>query len=104
MKKILAFLLAILMAASVFSACGKDTGDKNGTKTAVLTDFSDTKLFEQIEPAGSKVDLNEYYNELGVECDMGIRSTGGSVKWLGGGNVPLPTPSSTRSARCTWKE
>lgn len=95
MKKTLAFILALIMSVSLFSACGKDTDTNNDTKTAALTDFSDTKLFEQIEPVGTKVDLNDYYNELGVECDMGIRATGGSVKWLGGGNVPLPTPSKT---------
>ena len=95
MKKTLAFALALIMSVSLFSACGKDTGGQDKEMTAALTDFSDPKLFEQIEPVGTKVDLNDYYNELGVECDMGIRATGGSVKWLGGGNVPLPMPSKT---------
>lgn len=95
MKKIIALFLAALMILSVFTACGKDENTGNEGKTAALTDFSDTTLFEQITPVGEAVDFNDYYNNLGVDCDMSIRSKGGSVKWLGGGNVPLPTPSKT---------
>lgn len=95
MKKIIALFLAALMILSVFTACGKDENTGNEGKTAALTDFSDTTLFEQVTPAGEAVDFNDYYNNLGVDCDMSIRSKGGSVKWLGGGNVPLPTPSKT---------
>ncbi len=95
MKKIIALFLAALMILSVFTACGKDETTGNEGKTAALTDFSDTTLFEQVTPVGEAVDFNDYYNNLGVDCDMSIRSKGGSVKWLGGGNVPLPTPSKT---------
>ena len=95
MKKIIALFLAALMILSVFTACGKDENTGNEGKTAALTDFSDTTLFEQVTPVGEAVDFNDYYNNLGVDCDMSIRSKGGSVKWLGGGNVPLPTPSKT---------
>lgn len=95
MKKIIALFLAALMILSVFTACGKDETTGNETKQAALTDFSDTTLFAQVEPAGTQLDFNKYYTDLGVECDMSIRSKGGSMKWLGGGNVPLPTPSKT---------
>lgn len=95
MKKIIALLLAALMILSVFTACGKDETTGNEDKTAALTDFSDTTLFEQVTPVSEAIDFNDYYNNLGVDCDMSIRSKGGSVKWLGGGNVPLPTPSKT---------
>ena len=95
MKKIIALFLAALMVLSVFTACGKDETTGNEGKTAELTDFSDATLFEQVEPAGTQLDFNEYYTNLGVECDMSIRSKGGALKWLGGGNVPLPTPSKT---------
>lgn len=95
MKKIIALFLAALMILSAFTACGKDETTGNEGKTAELTDFSDTTLFEQVEPAGTQLDFNEYYTNLGVECDMSIRSKGGALKWLGGGNVPLPTPSKT---------
>lgn len=95
MKKIIALFLATLMIFSVFTACGKDETTGNESKTAALTDFSDTTLFEQVTPVDEAVDFNDYYNSLGVDCDMGIRSKGGSVKWLGGSKVPLPTPSKT---------
>lgn len=95
MKKIIALFLAAVLILSMFTACGKDETKGSDGKEAVLTDFKDTTLFEQVVPAGEKVDFNDYYNALGVDCDMSIRSTGGSVKWLGGGNVPLPTPSKT---------
>lgn len=95
MKKIIALFLAALMIFSVFTACGKDETTGNESKTAALTDFSDTTLFEQVTPVDEAVDFNDYYNSLGVDCDMGIRSKGGSVKWLGGSKVPLPTPSKT---------
>lgn len=54
---------------------------------------SNTENFEYINPEGSTSDLNTYYNDLGIECDMTIRSTGGDVKWTGGADVELPTPS-----------
>lgn len=48
--------------------------------------------FEYVTPAGTNSDINTYYNDLGIECDVTIRCTGGDVLWKGGGNVPLPEP------------
>lgn len=48
--------------------------------------------FEYVTPAGTESDINTYYNDLGIECDVTIRCSGGDVLWKGGGNVPLPEP------------
>ena len=60
MKKIIALFLAALMILCVFTACGKDENTGNEGKTAALTDFSDTTLFEQVTPVGEAVDFNDY--------------------------------------------
>ena len=107
LKKVLAILLALLTLCSLTACAASGTketasqpSDASATNetdsqssAAVLTDFDDPALFEYLIPKGQTCDLNDYYNDLGVECEMSIRANGGSVKWLGGGNVPLPTPS-----------
>ncbi len=49
--------------------------------------------FEYVVPAGTESELNDYYAEYGIECDINIRQKGGSVKWTNGGDVALPTPN-----------
>lgn len=112
MKKLIALLLALVLVLGMTACAAKPAEEttqpeqapaaetsKTAESTeeapsgAVLTDFDDASLFEYVVAKGEKCDLNDYYNDLGVECDMAIRANGGSVKWLGGGNVPLPTPS-----------
>lgn len=115
MKKFIAILLCLTLLLTMTACGGSPKADdpepqeqempkENQTEPAVeqepaekpvsnQTDFTDPTLFEYVVPAGTASDLNDYYNDLGVECDMSIRSTGGDVKWLGGANVPLPTPA-----------
>ena len=112
MKKLIALLLALVLVLGMTACAAKPAEEttqpeqapaaetsetaestEEAPSGAVLTDFDDASLFEYVVAKGEKCDLNDYYNDLGVECDMAIRANGGCVKWLGGGNVPLPTPS-----------
>ena len=116
MKKLLALLLVFTLICALVSCAAPatetedtqkdpvpqddvqdagDSGEPTDTNdtTAVLTDFNDETLFERVTEDGTPSDLNTYYNDLGVECDVSIRGTGGDVKWLGGADVPLPKPS-----------
>lgn len=81
MKKLLAILVATLL---VFSACAVAEG---------WTEHTLKDQFEYLVPEGEAANLDDYYNDLGIDCECEYRSTGGSVKWLGGADVPLPTPT-----------
>ena len=69
-----------------------DTIDSD-SETTGWTEHTNAEYFEYINPEGTTSDLNTYYNDLGIECDMTIRCTGGDVQWTGGADVELPTPS-----------
>ena len=49
--------------------------------------------FEYVNPEGTVSDINTYYNDLGIECDVNIRGTGGDVAWKKGEEIVLPTPA-----------
>lgn len=116
-KRLLALVMCAAMGLSL-SACGSDKGtdaDAKETKAAETkaaeTEAADTEAaeekgetaetggaaqknpdFEYVVEPGTESDVNDYYAQYGIECDITIRQKGGSVNWLGGGDVPLPEP------------
>ncbi|MCI8504597.1 MAG: sugar ABC transporter substrate-binding protein [Lachnospiraceae bacterium] len=107
--------LALLMGAAMVLAlagCGSGGEEKKETKVPETKAAAETKggeettgaeetkaaageknpNFEYVVEAGTASDVNDYYAQYGIECDITIRQKGGSVNWLGGGDVPLPEP------------
>ena len=97
-KKLLALLVcAAMMTAMIGCASGQEETASNDAETEETQDEGETSSepnpnFEYVVEAGTESDVNEYYDGFGIDCDITIRQTGGSVNWLGGGDVPLPEP------------
>ncbi len=82
--------IAVITCMTACSGGNAKTEKTDGEKTNAA--HSNKADFEYIHPEGTTSDINQYYNDLGVECNVNIRSTGGDVKW-GGAKVSLPVPS-----------
>ncbi len=120
MKKMVRILVFLLVIVLVFAGCKQTTPDETGDvadnaadntaddvaedtadDTADTTDdtaddasapvHSNAADFTYQEPEGTVFDLNGYYNPLGVECDVTIRSTGGTVQVPDAMTDPMPT-------------
>ena len=114
-KKLLVLLVCAALVLSLV-ACADTSGEQTSSDTSSAetseevttadteestdvvesegwTEHTNKDKFEYINPEGTASDLNTYYNDLGIDCDMSIRCTGGDVQWTGGADVELPTPS-----------
>ncbi|MCI8550610.1 MAG: sugar ABC transporter substrate-binding protein [Lachnospiraceae bacterium] len=119
MKKRLSALLMCVVMVMAMVGCGSGEEEKktDGTEAPAVketkaaetkapetkaeeTKAAETKAasagknpnFEYVVEAGTASDVNDYYAQYDIECDITIRQQGGSVNWLGGGDVPLPEP------------
>ena len=116
MKKVLAILLATAMVFSLV-ACAKTTEEKvEEAVEAVVEDaveeaaveeavveeavaeaaaevnaFDDPKYYKWEIDENTEVGFNDYYNSIGVDCDVTIRQKG-RVQYITDEEVPLPTP------------
>lgn len=76
--------------ATVTSAAPQETGD---AAPAAGGEHSHKDTFEYVNPEGTKSDINKYYNDLGIDCNVDIRCTGGDVKIKDGAIAEMPKPN-----------
>lgn len=89
-------LLALLLVVGVCAAAcapAQQAGGSSGGSSAGWSEHSNKAQFEYLNAEGTKSDINKYYNDFGIECEVDIRSTGGDVAWKSGEEITLPTPS-----------
>ncbi|BDF58902.1 hypothetical protein CE91St36_17190 [Christensenellaceae bacterium] len=72
------------------SAAPQETGD---VAPAAGGEHSYKDTFEYVNPEGTKSDINKYYNDLGIDCNVDIRCTGGDVKIKDGAIAEMPKPN-----------
>jgi ribose transport system substrate-binding protein len=107
-KRLLAIILGVVMVASLVACGAKEEApaeDAAVEEEAVVEEEAPAEeeaeapaadlgdMYEVVAEAGTKADVNEYYMGYGVESYVDIQSMGGIVKWLGGNDVPMPTPN-----------
>ncbi|MCI5902850.1 MAG: sugar ABC transporter substrate-binding protein [Blautia sp.] len=83
-RRVFAFLMCAAMTIGL-------TGSANVIALAEEASESSNEYYEYIVPAGTQSDVNDYYAQYGIECDIQIKQTGGSVLWLNGNDVAMPT-------------
>lgn len=73
------------------SAAGESASqDAEGSQAAKT--HSNADVFEYVNDAGAKSDINKYYNDLGIDCTVDIRCQGGDVKIKDGAITQMPKP------------
>ena len=75
------------VAASEGAAESAEAPEAGAAKTHTNAD-----AFEYVNEAGTKSDINKYYNDLGIDCNVDIRCTGGDVKIKDGAIAEMPKP------------
>ncbi|MEA5003429.1 MAG: sugar ABC transporter substrate-binding protein [Christensenella sp.] len=102
-------IAVLLICIMLFSACASGGGTTPSATTdapasqsaatdAPASEAGEAKVhtnadaFEYVNEAGTKSDINQYYNDLGIECSVDIRSAGGDVKIKDGAVAQMPTP------------
>jgi ribose transport system substrate-binding protein len=109
MKKLIAIVLSLMMAISMIGCSSKTEKEPTTPQTTVEEPTKPSTSEEQTEEPkgnpnkadfdyiaefGDTFDINKYYNDLGVDCDVSIRSAGGVA------NVPdVPTTDMPKAAR-----
>lgn len=79
MKKI-SKLFAILLALSLAAAgCGAKTEEDVKDSSEANQEDPNINDYTYVTEAGTKCNLNDYYGEYGVECDVDVRGMGGAV-------------------------
>ncbi|MBT3319124.1 MAG: sugar ABC transporter substrate-binding protein [Clostridia bacterium] len=115
MKKVVRLLVLVLVVLLAFAACNPAVtpeevqdvvedvvedvvDDAEDVVEDVVEDVEDVVAmhtnaadFDYQEAEGTVFDLNGYYNPLGVECDVTIRATGGTVNVPDGMTDAFPT-------------
>jgi len=92
-KLIIVLLTVFLLFSTAACANSSKGGGSTGQSATGFSEHSNKAQFIYINPEGTKSDINEYYNNLGIDCDVDIRSTGGDVAWKSGEFINLPKPS-----------
>lgn len=93
MKKTLVLLLVVAMVFSVvLAACAPKVIEEVVEEVVeeVMAGHSNQADFSYQEAEGTVFDINGYYNPLGVDCDVTIRATGGTVLVPDGMTDPMP--------------
>lgn len=97
-KRLLALLLSAVMVLSLLACAAEETpADDEVDEPAVEQDnesgdvaYATSEYYDVIQEAGTKADLNDYYTQYGIDCDMEIREMGGVVAWTNGNDVEMP--------------
>ncbi|MEA4853152.1 MAG: sugar ABC transporter substrate-binding protein [Christensenella sp.] len=99
---VLLVILILVTACTGTSSTGTDAAASEDTAEAAASqeigttatkENTEVASFEYVNPAGTKSDINKYYNDLGIDCNVDIRCTGGDVKIKDGAIEKIPTPS-----------
>lgn len=85
MRRLLVLLLVVSLAFSLaLAACTSEVveGDasQGSDENHTSLEHSHKAEFAYVVAEGTKSNINEYYNPLGVDCTVDIRETGGDVK------------------------
>ena len=97
-KRLLALLLSAVMVLSLLACAAEEApADDEVDDPAVEQDnesgdvvYATSEYYDVIQEAGTKADLNDYYTQYGIDCDMEIREMGGVVAWTNGNDVEMP--------------
>ena len=90
LQRVLLVVLCVLFLAACSTPSGKDS---TGTTGGKWSEHTNKAQFIYVNPEGTISDINTYYNNFGIECDVNIRCTGGDVAWKSGEPINLPKPS-----------
>lgn len=84
MKNLVLVFVLIMVTISLFAGCNQaaEQAGQEGTDAgeAAALQHSHKSVFTYVVPEGTKSDINEYYNSMGVDCTVDIRERGGDVK------------------------
>ena len=114
MKK-MSLIALVLVALMLFAACAptaapsespsaqptqsssepsmEPSGEQPAETAAEAGEHSHQDVMEYVNQPGTKSDINKYYNDLGIDCNVDIRCTGGDVKIKDGAIEEMPKPN-----------
>ena len=74
-------------------ASAEPSGEPPAETAAAAGEHSHQDVMEYVNQPGTKSDINQYYNDLGIDCNVDIRCTGGDVKIKDGAIKEMPKPN-----------